>query len=301
MNKNKQLIVIGIPAYNEATSLPNLLKDLQKQSLQNNVMKVVVISDGSNDGTELVVKQLKLSNVEISTNKKRVGKSKIVSQIFDTNSNADAIVLLDADVRLLQKDVISQLVRPVFAKKADLVTAKVLELPPRNFLQKILINSMNLKRDIFDSLRNGKNLYTCHGRVRAFSPKLFNQLRIPSNASEDAFSYLFVQKNNLLYHYLKSVAVYYQIPSTLHDHIKQSQRFLKHTVVLSPHFSKEFLKKEYSIPISLACKKLIKYLIIHPILTTSYLFLLLLAKFLPKPTENSSPTWNIARSSKQTA
>lgn len=300
-SSKKPTVCVGIPAYNEELSIGNLLNDLKAQQTPDVFnMNVVVISDASSDDTARLVKKTQLPNLKFIANKKRQGKAKILNKLFKI-CNDDILVIFDADVRLLDTDALYQLVSPVMKDKCDLVAGRVLELKPENYLQKILACSMELKREIFEEMRNGDNLYTCHGRIRAFSKRLYKNMRIPAISSEDAFSYLYVKSSGYTYMFTKNATVSYRLPATLADHLRQSQRYFNHDSSLSPYFAPQLLKREYALPLYLTIKKVFKYACLFPQYLIPYLVILLFTKVLPRHTENESTTWLIAASSKDTA
>ena len=169
--KNKSTVSIGIPAFNEEANIGFLLKDLLKQNQKNFVFhQIIISSDGSTDKTIETAKKASASFIQkegqeviLIDNKERKGRAVRQNQIME-RSASDILVLLDADILIKDKNFIEKIIKPVLNKKADLTSVSVQELPPENFLERILKISMEFKKFIFENYKNGNNLYTCHGR-----------------------------------------------------------------------------------------------------------------------------------------
>ena len=148
--KTKPTVTVGIPAYNEEKNIGNLLLELlnQKQSIFE-LEKVIVVSDGSTDGTVAKVKIIKNPQVMVIDNLERKGKPYRLNQLFE-NSKSDTLVILDADTLLQDKLFLEKLMKPVIKQKADLTSAGIEELEPKTFIQKMLKASMDFKKFIFE-------------------------------------------------------------------------------------------------------------------------------------------------------
>lgn len=86
---------IIIPVYNEILTLPRLIKNLQK--LNNNI-QIIVVDDGSDDGSDEILKK-HAKEIDIIKNETNLGKgSSIVSGLeFAKNQN---IILIDGDLEI---------------------------------------------------------------------------------------------------------------------------------------------------------------------------------------------------------
>ena len=295
--KTKPTVTVGIPAYNEEKNIGNLLLELlnQKQSIFE-LEKVIVVSDGSTDGTVAKVKIIKNPQVMVIDNLERKGKPYRLNQLFE-NSKSDTLVILDADTLLQDKLFLESLVKPIIEHKADLTSAAIEELEPKTFIQKMLKASMAFKKYIFERYREGNNLYTCHGRARAFSRRLYSSIQFTDTIADDAFSYLFCKAKKYKYYFAKEAKVYYQLPENLVDHEKQSIRFFQSKKDLVRTFGEELVQSEYRLPFILSIQSFAKTLVSYPFIVPYFTTVSWLKIKSSLSTQRTSK-WDVAESSK---
>ena len=177
----KITLTIGIPAYNEAENIGALLVSLNRQQLTAAVIeKIIVYSDASSDNTLAVVNRVKNPILQVISGKKRMGKANAMNMIMK-HTTSDILVILDADILIRDVRMIERLVEPIMKENADLASARVKEYWTKSKFEEILKISMLLKKDIFEAYKQGNNIYTCHGRGRAFSKKLYSVMRFTEN------------------------------------------------------------------------------------------------------------------------
>lgn len=297
----KATLTIGIPAFNEEANISYLLADLTSQKLNTLSFKeVIVSSDGSSDKTVALARKASFKRgitLKVIANKSRKGRAVRQNEIMKL-ATSDVLVLLDADVLIENKLFIERLTKAVVDKKADLTSAKVLEIEEVSLFGKVLSASMAFKRSLFERIKAGNNLYTCHGRARAFSKKLYKSISFKESVGEDAYSYLFAVKNGFKYRFAKTAEVFYRLPATLSDHEKQSIRFYKTQQLFEKDFGKELVSKENYLSTSFIIKYFMKgifqnpYLLLYVILATY----LKLKTFMIKDIANQ---WTVSESSKQ--
>ncbi len=117
---------IQIPCFNEEKTLPITLQNIPTHIEGVTDLKVVVIDDGSSDGTVHVAKNF--PHVSVFSMKRHRGLAKTFSWGIQQclNMNADLIVNLDADNQY-KTSCISKLIAPIIEGRADIV------LGARNF------------------------------------------------------------------------------------------------------------------------------------------------------------------------
>ena len=99
-----------IPAYDEEKTIGNVLKPLSAISL---IDEIIVISDGSHDNTAKIARNYKARVIELERNQ---GKTNAVLTGVK-NTDADIILMLDADLIGLSYEHIMNLLQPVLDKK----------------------------------------------------------------------------------------------------------------------------------------------------------------------------------------
>jgi len=116
-------ISVVIPLYNEVNSLPELTEWIKRVMDQNSFSyEIILIDDGSNDGSWEVIEKIKLQNPKISGIKFRrnYGKSAALSIGFEA-ARGDVIITMDADLQD-SPDEIPELYRCITSEKFDLVS-----------------------------------------------------------------------------------------------------------------------------------------------------------------------------------
>lgn len=299
MSQRLPSVTIGIPSFNEEIMLPQLLNSLEKQKPNGfKVDSIVVLSDASSDSTDVIAQNWG-GNVELLRNEKRGGKYSLMYALFQKQTN-DCVVILDADVVIQDSNFLQKLVSPVLFDQADLVAARVKNLEATTWVEKALELSMELKYRVFDNFKNGQNLYTCHGRARAFSRKFAHSL--PKNGeaiAEDAFSYLWLRKTAGKYVYVPQATVWYQLPSTVEDHRRQSNRFSAGMTELNLSTQINDLLRKESIPVTLYFQSALVSVTQKPLAFFQYVILFLITKAHSSTSLQTSKTWQVAKSSKR--
>jgi len=105
-----------IPAFNEESSIENTLRAVR--GLGEMIMEIVVVDDGSTDGTCRIVK--KFPGVKLFAQGTNQGKSSAVARGI-RESSGNYILLLDADLIGLTKESVAALIRPIQDSDADVV------------------------------------------------------------------------------------------------------------------------------------------------------------------------------------
>lgn len=113
-------LVIQIPAYNEATTLPLALAELPRQIDGVDEIKVVVIDDGSKDGTAEVALAHGADYVIRHRQNRGLSRAFMDGIQFSLALGADIIVNTDADNQYPGSD-IPELIQPILARTHDLV------------------------------------------------------------------------------------------------------------------------------------------------------------------------------------
>jgi glycosyltransferase involved in cell wall biosynthesis len=265
-------ITVGIPAYNEAANIRQLLQSLLDQVLLSATLhEIIVIADGCTDNTLTLVKSMPDPRIKIVYHSVRKGKSFAQNEIF-LLANGDILVLLDGDVLPMGTQFLETIIQPILCDpEVGLVGADTMCAPPETFIECVLAESHRFKTTLYRTLRGGSNLYLCHGRARAFSCRFYSEFSWPEQYPEDAYSYLICLQKNFKFVYAPKAQIVFRSPQTIADHFKQSHRFGLERKHMVKNYPSNLAHRQYFIPplrfIFVAIKALIK----HPLLISTYL------------------------------
>lgn len=106
----KPLISIIIPAYNEKKYIAECIETLLVQSYKN--IELIIVDDGSTDGTKEVVKKYPLKLIE-----QKHGGPGAARNLGAKNSHGEILVFVDADMTF-DKNYIDELVKPIIRGEA---------------------------------------------------------------------------------------------------------------------------------------------------------------------------------------
>lgn len=298
----KNTITIGISVYNEEKNIEKLLLKLLKQNVPNGEIKqILVISDKSIDGTEKIVERIKKQNqsIRLIKGKVRKGKPQRMNEIFK-NSSSSVVIILDGDIIIKSNLLVSRLVEPLFRDKSiGLTSGLALYLPARTFFEQIMAVGLAVWNDTKKSTPKAE-MYTCEGQVRAFSKTLYKQLTFPRMSADDVHPYLYAKKNNIGYKYVDSAKVYFYLPSTLTDYIKQHTRYLQSKRIQKNSFDHQFVEGLYAINFSQKILSTFKFLKSNPVEMIFYSVILIFPKILVHlGSFGVEPNWSIVNSTKK--
>ena len=113
-------LIIQIPCLNEATTLESTLDDLPRELPGIDEIEVLVIDDGSTDGTADVARQLGVDHVVSHTRNMGLAAAFNTGIEASVKLGADIIVNTDADNQYRGED-IGKIVEPIVAGRAELV------------------------------------------------------------------------------------------------------------------------------------------------------------------------------------
>jgi glycosyltransferase involved in cell wall biosynthesis len=113
-------LIIQIPCFNEAESLPTTLAALPQRVNGCDVVETLVIDDGSTDDTVNIARKLGVNHVHCLNGHQGLAKAFISGLIAAVECGADVIVNTDADNQYDARD-IEALMKPILANKADMV------------------------------------------------------------------------------------------------------------------------------------------------------------------------------------
>jgi glycosyltransferase involved in cell wall biosynthesis len=118
----RKTIVVQIPCYNEAPTLPAVLASLPRRLPGGVRVRIVVVDDGSTDGTAAVARRAGADRVVRHAGNRGLAAAFRTGLVTALRLGADVVVNTDGDNQYPQAD-LPRLVAPILAGTADVVVA----------------------------------------------------------------------------------------------------------------------------------------------------------------------------------
>lgn len=295
-------VSVGIPAYNEARSIGRLLLQLLNQKQVGfRLSRIVVINDGSTDGTYQAVKDVASGHPVVSLihRPQRKGKSARTNELF-RSAQADLLVLVDADILLHDRLALSRLVTLFQDRSVGIASGALHPFRSRRLVGQAVAVYEQFWSRVTERIQNGRNVHHCLGCVIAIRKPLYQHVTIPIRlVAQDHYLYFKALGLGYSFAWTKPTLAYFKTPNTLRDYIRQGARFDRSRDDLSFYLPK-IPKDAYRVPVMLKFRTYLSTLITHPILLSIALFLqiarLAMASF-AAPTQNTA-IWPAIQSTK---
>ena len=113
-------LLVAIPCYNEAENLPGVLKSIPMEYPGISEVRLLVVDDGSKDGTARAAREAG-ANVIIHKRNKGLGEAFRSAVDYAVEHGYDLMVNMDGDGQFSSDD-IEKLIRPILNNEADFVT-----------------------------------------------------------------------------------------------------------------------------------------------------------------------------------
>lgn len=168
------LLSIVVPAYNEGRTLPSLLSELAKHLSHYNY-EVLVVDDGSTDGTPAILAAYHNDKMRILTHPSNLGKGAALRTAI-AQAEGDIVVIQDADLEYHPRD-ISDLIQPILEGKADVVYGSRFHGSPQRvhlYWHRVANRWLTWLSNLFNNL----NLSDMETGYKAFTKEVLNQVHI---------------------------------------------------------------------------------------------------------------------------
>ncbi len=170
-------LIIQIPCFNEAESLPLALANLPRKLDGIDKVEWLIVDDGSNDGTADIARQLGVDHVIVHRRNRGLARAFMTGLEAALQRGADIIVNTDADNQYDPRD-IPLLVQPILAGEADMVIGnrQVSTLahfsPIKRLLQRL--GSATVRRVSRTSVEDAPSGFRCLTRDAAMQLHVFS-------------------------------------------------------------------------------------------------------------------------------
>lgn len=272
--KNKLFTVaICIPAYNEQQNIDSILRQILSQEQTGFVIeKIIVASDGSTDDTVKIAREYEHRGVNVIEGKDNRGQNYRQNEVISETAS-DILVLLNADLILGDKNVISKLIKPI-QDGADLTAQWAVPLKHVTFLERILHAGFKMKYYIYTHHKNGNNIYTCVGHMRALSRKFYSNVVFPLvSEGEDQYLYFSCISGGYKYKYIHEKNSFFKLPDTFSDYKKYAKRIFHTQKRYKDSFDPKFVTLERHLPLKILLKGYLKTFIKDPFYLLLYTLL----------------------------
>ncbi len=241
-------VSVGIPAYNEASTIAAVLKSILKQKQEGWELKeILVYDDGSRDKTLKKIAEIKDERIKVFSDGMRQGKTTRLRQMFG-EFGGDVLCMVDADLRLDGDSVITHLISSFTNQKIMLVGGNVTPEAPETFIQRCIYSTFDVFYQSRLHINKGDNIFACGG-IFAIRHHLADKTHFPEIFNEDAYLYLNCKKLGYKFKYQDKARGFYRLPRTLSDYLRQA--FRSHPEAVEIELGKYFgdlVDKELSRP-----------------------------------------------------
>src|SRR3989344_3805936 len=111
------ILSIIVPVFNEEKTINKIIRALEQLNLNNIKKEIIVVDDGSTDGTKEILKKIRRHTIIF--NKKNMGKGYAVRRGFE-HAKGDIILMQDADLEYNPKEII-KLLCPILEGRVKVV------------------------------------------------------------------------------------------------------------------------------------------------------------------------------------
>jgi len=179
LGNNFDKFSVIIPVFNEKQTVLGIIKRVRQVHVDGLEKEIIVIDDGSTDGTKEILLSLKDENIKILYHHKNMGKGAALRTGFK-ELTGQIVVIQDADLEYNPKDYL-ELIQPILEGKADIVYGSrfVGDKPHRvlYFWHYVGNKIVTLMSNMFSNL-NLTDVETCY---KAFKREVIDNLKLKEN------------------------------------------------------------------------------------------------------------------------
>ena len=259
---------LGIAAYNSQANIKHLLASVLVQKQERFILeKIIVHSDASSDNTIAQAQTLKDPRIVIIDRKERGGFANAVKTILGS-SNSDLTILLNDDIIIEDSDFLNKAIESFYTNdKLGLASVSAEPLASTNFIESAGVSAFRVYNRVFSKVNNGRNVYTCDGKVLILSKNFKDGLKFPEDVARmgcvDSYLYFLCMSKDFEYAYVNNIRVFYKCPGTVADYISWTLRNTAERAILEKEFP-VIAKKDFSIPLGKFMISILRELVLNP-------------------------------------
>lgn len=248
-----------VPALDEEQNIGGLIDDIQRQELAGAFLleKMIIVSDGSTDGTVEVVESRSRGErrVELVVNERRLGNARAIN-IGKSMVESDVLVILDGDIRLGDDSTLHTLLSGM---EPGVGMTGGNPRPVRDsgtFASAINECGAFLRDDLRRRVRGGNNVISALGCILALDRALYADVEIPLNpvspellVPNDQYFYMKCLQKGMRFVSIDDARVRYRLCNSISDTNRQGVRFVFSMTSMDAFFDEGLLAREYSFPL----------------------------------------------------
>lgn len=173
-------LTVLIPCFNEKKTIKRLIHKVEKINIKK---QIIIIDDGSNDGTVKILKKIKKKNIQIKFNKINKGKGAAIKSSLNL-IKGDLVLIQDADLEYNPNDYY-KLIKPFLNKKNHVVYGSRVLNKKRYSINKSIIKNFRVLGNhlltIASNFFNNQKLTDAHTCYKLMRKKLFLSLKLREN------------------------------------------------------------------------------------------------------------------------
>lgn len=174
-------ISIVIPVFNEKNTIKKIIDRVVKSNTLGLKKEIIIIDDGSTDGTSKVLRSIKQKGVFTIFHKKNKGKGAALRTGFK-RANGNIIIVQDADLEYDPKDY-PKILRPFFNKNVSVVYGSR-ELSGKNLHSSVVFHAGGRLITTATNLLFNANLTDVPTGYKAFKKELLKKIPLKCNKFE---------------------------------------------------------------------------------------------------------------------
>ncbi len=299
----KITVTVGIPVHNEVENIGYLLESIVRQKRTSfKLEKILVVCDGTTDGTDRMVqeKAKKNSIIHLVKDGKRKGKMKRLIEVYEMNKS-DYIFVFDGDVVLAKSDVIENMIQHFNNDNIAVVGGNNQPIEPENFTAKLINKWSHVWYIARRDFNRGDNVHNIRGCAMALRGDFAKTIVFPKDVVSDAqYIYFYALSKNAKFSFSKDAIVLYRKPANIEDYFLQTKRSSPEEEKLRLIFGSK-IKAKYKIPKNVSIMALFKVFLEDPIFTSMALGFHILSLVIPynDNRNNNEVLWKVPKSTKK--